>query len=91
MPLDADSLIYAQSVARAVRGVGIALAAYKVKGMGKALADAEKVGSRYAVIVGSNERESGVLSVRTLETRVSTSVRLEDLPAWLEAELHFDT
>ncbi len=84
VPLDADSLIYAQNVARAVRGVGIALAAYKVKGMGKALADAEKAGSRYAVIVGSNERETGVLSVRTLETRVSESVRLEDLPAWLE-------
>lgn len=86
VPLDADSLIYVQNVARALRGVGIALAAYKVKGMGKALADAEKVGSRYAVIVGSNERESGVLSVRTLETRVSVSVRLEDLPAWLAAE-----
>lgn len=84
VPLDNDSLIYAQSVARALRGVGIALAAYKVKGMGKALADAEKAGARYAVIVGSNERETGVLSVRILETRVSENVRLEDLPAWLE-------
>ncbi len=91
VPLDADSLIYAQSVARAVRGVGIALAAYKVKNMGKALADAEKAGSRYAVIVGSVERESGVLSVRTLETRESSSVRLEELSAWIEAEQHFNT
>ena len=91
VPLDADSLIYAQNVARALRGVGIALAAYKVKGLGKALADAEKAGSRYAVIVGSNERETGVLNVRTLETRESQSVRLEDLPAWLEAELHLNT
>ena len=91
VPLDADSLIYAQGVARAVRSVGISLAGYKVKGMGKALADAEKAGAKYAVVVGSNERETGVLSVRTLETRESTSVRFEDLPAWLEAELHFKT
>ncbi len=86
IPLDEDCILYAQNVARAVRSVGQALAAYKVKGMGKALADAEKFGSRFAVIVGSNERETGVLSVRNVATREQTSVRLEDLVSWLEAK-----
>jgi histidyl-tRNA synthetase len=83
IPLDEDGILYAQNVARAVRSVGQALCAYKVKGMGKALADAEKFGSRFAVIIGSNERETGVLSVRNVATREQESIRLEDLVAWL--------
>ena len=83
IPLDEDSILYAQNVARTVRSVGQALAAYKVKGMGKALADAEKFGSRFAVIIGSNERETGVLSVRDVVTREQESVRLEDLSQFL--------
>jgi histidyl-tRNA synthetase len=86
IPLDEDSILYAQNVARAVRSVGQALAAYKVKGMGKALADAEKFSSRFAVIVGSNERETGVFSVRNVATREQESVRLENLVDWLETK-----
>lgn len=83
IPLDAESILYAQNVARVVRGIGQALCAYKVKGMGKALADAEKFGSRYAVIVGSNERETGILSVRNVATRKQESIDFEELVNWL--------
>ncbi len=83
VPLDEDSLLYAHEVARAIRGVGGALAAYKVKSMGKALGDAEKSGARFAVVIGGNERETGVLSVRELTTRTQEGLRLEDLLAWL--------
>jgi histidyl-tRNA synthetase len=83
IPLDDESLLYSHNVARAVRSVGAALAAYKVKGMGKALSDAEKFGARFAVVIGSNERETGLLNVRELATRAQESVRLEDLAAWL--------
>ena len=81
--LDDDSLLYAQNVARGVRRIGQALAAYKVKGMGKALADAEKFGSRFAVIIGSNERETGLLSVRELATREQFQVARDQLNQWL--------
>jgi histidyl-tRNA synthetase len=83
IPLDDEGLLYSHNVARAIRGVGTALAAYKVKGMGKALGDAEKFGARFAVVIGSNERETGVLNVRELATRNQESVKLEDLTNWL--------
>jgi histidyl-tRNA synthetase len=86
IPLDEESILYAQSVARAVRSVGQALCAYKVKGMGKALSDAEKFRARYAVIIGSNERETGVLSVRNVTTREQESIKLEDLVNWLKKD-----
>jgi histidyl-tRNA synthetase len=84
VPLDDESILYAQNVARTARAVGKALAAYKVRGMGKALADAEKFGSRFAVVIGSNERETGLLNVRELATREQSSVQFEELTSWLE-------
>jgi histidyl-tRNA synthetase len=84
VPLDQDNIVFGHGVARAVREVGQALAAYKVKGMGKALSDAEKFGARFAVIIGSNERESGVLNVRELATREQHSVPLAELVEWFK-------
>jgi histidyl-tRNA synthetase len=83
VPLDQDGIVYAHAVARQVRAVGQALAAYKVKGMGKALSDAEKFGARFAVVIGSSERETGVLSVREIATREQHSVQLDNLNKWL--------
>jgi histidyl-tRNA synthetase len=85
VPMDEENVAYAHSVARDVRAVGGALAAYRVKGLGKAFGDAEKTGSRYAVVIGSEERESGVLSVRDLKTREQEKVPRAELNAWLEA------
>jgi histidyl-tRNA synthetase len=86
VPLDEESVVFGHGVARGVRQIGQALAAYKVKGMGKALSDAEKFGARFAVVVGSTERQTGVLSVRELETREQHSIKLEDLNTWLLAQ-----
>jgi histidyl-tRNA synthetase len=83
IPMDVDSVSYGQSIARDVRGVGKALAGYKVKGLGKAFADAEKHGSRFAVVVGSDERVSGELSVRDMTTRDQFKVPRAELNAWL--------
>jgi histidyl-tRNA synthetase len=85
VPMDEDSLSYAHSVAREARSAGKVLAAYKVKGMGKAFADAEKFGSRFAVIVGSEERASDVLSVRDMATREQHRVERAQLLDWLTA------
>jgi histidyl-tRNA synthetase len=86
IPLDEESLSYAHGVAREARGVGGALAAYRVKGLGKAFADAEKHGSRFAVIIGSDERVSGELSLRDLTTREQLKVPRAELKAWLETQ-----
>jgi histidyl-tRNA synthetase len=85
IPLEENLISFAHGVARDIRSVGKAQAAYKVKGMGKALADAEKLGARYAVVIGSNEHESGVLSVRQLESRSQDSVARSALTEWLRS------
>jgi histidyl-tRNA synthetase len=86
IPLEENLISFAHGVARDIRSVGKAQAAYKVKGMGKALADAEKLGARYAVVIGSNEHESGVLSVRQLESRSQESVTRSELSEWLRSQ-----
>jgi histidyl-tRNA synthetase len=86
VPLEENLISFAHSVARDIRAVGKAQAAYKVKGMGKALADAEKLGARYAIVIGSNEHESGVVSVRHLESRSQESVARSELSEWLRSQ-----
>jgi histidyl-tRNA synthetase len=86
IPLEENLISFAHSVARDIRSVGKAQAAYKAKGMGKALADAEKLGARYAIVIGGNEHESGVLSVRHLESRSQESVAMSALPEWLRSQ-----
>ena len=84
VPLETEALAMAGLVARAVRKVGSALIGYKVKGIGKSLADAEKFGSRYAILIGESERVSGILSVRDMVTREQFSLPLPELTAWFE-------
>lgn len=86
IPLEENLISFAHSVARDIRSVGKAQAAYKAKGIGKALADAEKLGARYAIVIGGNEHESGVLSVRHLESRSQESVARSALSSWLKSE-----
>jgi histidyl-tRNA synthetase len=86
IPLEDDSISFAHSLARDVRGVGKAQAAYKVKAMGKALADAEKLGAVYAIVVGGNERESQLLNVRHLQTRTQETVAATGLSNWLRTQ-----
>ena len=44
---------------------------------------AERVGARYAVVLGGNEAASGEAKLKNLETREETPVRLDDLAARL--------
>jgi histidyl-tRNA synthetase len=83
IPLDAESLLAAATTARSLREVGPTLQTYRPRALGKALGDAEKLGARYAVLIGSAERESGKASVKELSTREQSSVPFVDLPAWL--------
>jgi histidyl-tRNA synthetase len=86
IPLEENLISFAHSVARDIRSVGKAQAAYKVKGMGKALADAEKLGAKYAIVIGGNEHESGLLSVRHLESRSQQAIPRSELSEWFKSE-----
>ena len=85
IPLEENLISFAHGIARDVRTVGKAQAAYKVKGMGKALADAEKLGAKYAIVVGSNERDSQVVNVRHLQTRIQEPVAIAELSIWFHS------
>jgi histidyl-tRNA synthetase len=82
IPLEPETLALAGKVARVVRNVGQALVGYKIKGLGKALADAEKFGARYAILLGETERASNSVSLRDLKTREQVSVTIHDLETW---------
>ena len=85
IPLEEELISFAHGVARTVRTIGKAQAAYKVKGMGKALADAEKLGATYAIAVGSNERDSQVVNVRHLQNRTQEPVAIAELSNWFHS------
>ena len=85
IPLEENLISFAHSIAQIVRAVGKAQAAYKVKGMGKALADAEKLRARYAIVVGSNERDTQVINVRHLQSRTQEPVAIAELSIWFHS------
>ncbi len=68
IPLDDESLLYAQNVARAVRSVGQALCAYKVKRLSKGLEEAGKNGAKFLVFIGERERELNNLTFKIMAT-----------------------
>jgi histidyl-tRNA synthetase len=82
IPLEEAFMGASGNVARVVRNVGQVLTAYKIKGLGKSLADAEKFGSRYAILIGQEESVQKFVSVRDLSTREQVQVPLHDLEAW---------
>ncbi len=74
IPLDEDSILYAQNVARAVRSIGQALCAYKPKKLGKALDEANKNGAKFLVFIGDRERDFNKVTFRIMATGMFSNV-----------------
>ncbi len=73
--------------ALALRRAGIACDLDPRAGKMKAqFRQAERVGARYAMVLGGNEVASGEAKLKDMETREETPVRLEDLPARLASK-----
>jgi histidyl-tRNA synthetase len=83
LPLDPESTAVAAGLARELRRVGKTLLGYRARPAGKALSEAERSGARFAVLVGSSERERGAASVKELATRAQSSVPFGELAGWL--------
>jgi histidyl-tRNA synthetase len=82
IPLEESSLSEIGRVAQVVRNVGQVLTAYKVKGIGKSLADAEKFGAKYAILIGLEEITKKTVSIRDMQTREQVMIPLHDLETW---------
>jgi histidyl-tRNA synthetase len=82
VPLEVEALSKVGNVARVVRNVGQVLTAYKVKGVGKSLSDAEKFGAKFAVLIGQAEIANKTVSIRDMQTRDQVSIPIHDLEKW---------
>ncbi len=82
VPLEVEALTAVGNVARAIRNVGQVLTAYKVKGVGKSLGDAEKFGAKFVVLIGQTEMANQTVSIRDMQTREQISLPIHGLEAW---------
>jgi histidyl-tRNA synthetase len=85
MPMSDDELSRALDVSAQLRTAGIATILYtEPNDFGKKFKYVDKMGVRYAVVIGEAERESGMLSVKDMqsgERSVSTVQQLIDVIA----------
>lgn len=77
--LDEANVPYAARVAMSVRPVARAEFAYRAMKPGNAFKDAERRGATFAVLIGSNEVESGVLSLKNMQTGEQKTVTVTEL------------
>ena len=87
LPLDESSVGSAAALGRAARQIASAFVAYRSRPLGKALNDAQKLGARFAVLIGEAERAADSVSVKNLETREQFSVPAGEFTTWLSNEV----
>ena len=79
---DEDSVETSVALARRIRSAGVGCELYpQVAKLKKQLKYAERVGKRFAVIVGPDEAEKGVVQLKDLLTRTQDEVAMDDLAA----------
>lgn len=80
IPMAEDDIVYSFDLVKRLRDAGISSQVYfenaKIK---KKFSYADKVDARYAIVVGSNEREEGKLSFRDLKTGDQDLINNDDL------------
>lgn len=54
--------------------------------LGSMFKKAERSGAKFALILGSDELERGVVQLKNLESKTQEEVRIDDLPAYLDRE-----
>jgi len=84
IPVTADDRPAAIRAATRLRDEGLrADLALKDQSIGKGLKRADQAGARAAVVIGSEERDSGVVTVRDLRSGAETKLDPDGLVAWL--------
>lgn len=85
--LDEANVGYAATVAMGARGVARAEFAYRAMKPGNAFKDAERRQARLVALIGSDEVEQDVLTVKNLTTGSQTTVNTRDLRTFLVGQL----
>jgi histidyl-tRNA synthetase len=82
--LDEANVRFAASVALAVRGVARAEFAYRALKPGQVFREAERRGARFAALIGSEEVERDVITVKDFQTGAQKTVPTRDLTLFLQ-------
>ncbi|THF88329.1 histidine--tRNA ligase [Deinococcus sp. KSM4-11] len=85
--LDDEFVGHAATVAITARRVARAEFAYRAVKPGNAFRDAERRGVRLVALIGSDEAQQNVLSIKNLATGVQTTVATHELNAFLSEQL----
>lgn len=84
--LDEENVPLAAKIALQARTVARTEFAYRAMKPGGAFKDAERRGARWIALLGSQEAESGTLSLKHLGSGEQRTLNVAELPAFLEAE-----
>ncbi|MCU0245626.1 MAG: histidine--tRNA ligase [Bryobacter sp.] len=78
-PLDEESFRHAQSIAKDLRAAGAAVELAPAGKLKKAMELANKLGARYALLIGDNERTSGVYALKNMASGEQANVPRAEL------------
>lgn len=88
IPLGDDERPFAVRLVHAARALGISAdAAYVARGLKAQLKHADRIGARYAALIGEKERTSGVATLRDMTTGEQAEVPLDQVPMWLKERI----
>ncbi|MGZ4207159.1 MAG: histidine--tRNA ligase [Actinomycetota bacterium] len=86
IPLEAEGRTDAVRLTAAVRAAGVSAdMAYVERGLKTQLKHADRIGARFAAMLGANERAGGFATLRDMTSGEQHEVQLADVPGWLEA------
>ncbi|MGZ4240973.1 MAG: histidine--tRNA ligase [Actinomycetota bacterium] len=86
IPLEAEGRTDAVRLTAAVRAAGVSAdMAYVERGLKTQLKHADRIGARFAALIGAKERAAGVATVRDMTSGDQEEVTSSDVPGWLKA------
>lgn len=85
---DENCLAYSLAIAYALRGAGINVITYpEATKIGKQFKYADRVGARYVIVAGPDERERGILQIKDMQSGDQDSVELDELVSVMRQKL----
>jgi histidyl-tRNA synthetase len=81
MPMGEAATLKAFEIAEAMRAASVNVTADRSGNMKKRMNRADKANAKYAVIIGDNELEAGIATIKELDTGDQREVSLEDVAA----------
>jgi len=87
IPLTAENNLAAQSIAHQIRQAGFSVSTdISTRKMQKKFTDAKEKGSKFSLVIGDNEVETGTITIKNLNTKTEETGKLAELMNFLSVE-----